>query len=152
VVRRGLGDDWTHTPLPPVLWINTAALAASSAALEMARRALRAGAREAFNRWWTAGTALGALFLAGQYLAWLQLRAAGIYVSTNPSSAFFYLFTAAHAAHILGGVAALVYVNVQALRLRLGPGKRTAVDVVAVYWHFVDGLWIYLLLIFLVWG
>ena len=78
--------------------------------------------------------------------------AAGIFVATNPSSSFFYLLTAAHGLHILGGLTALVYVDVEALRLKLGPGKRTAVDVSAVFWHFVDGLWIYLMALFLVWG
>ena len=72
--------------------------------------------------------------------------------TTNPSSSFFYLLTAAHGLHIVGGLSALVYVDVQALRLRLGPGKRTAVDVSAMFWHFVDGLWIYLMVLFLVWG
>src|SRR5437763_3160034 len=63
VVRRGLSSDWVSIHKPPVLWINTAVLLGSSAALEMARRALRARARDRFNAWWTAGTALGLLFL-----------------------------------------------------------------------------------------
>jgi len=152
VVRRGLGNDWVTTPLPPVLWVNTAVLVLSSAALELARRALKSGARLAFNGWWSTGTLLGLLFLAGQYYAWRQLWAAGIYLPTNPSASLFYVFTGAHAVHLVGGVVALLYVNAQALRLRLGPGKRTAADVSAVYWHFLDGLWIYLLVIFLIWG
>jgi cytochrome c oxidase subunit 3 len=152
IVRRGLSNDWISTRMPQVLWLNTAALLASSAVLEMARRALRAGRRENFNRLWIAGSALGVLFLAGQYAAWLELRAQGIYLATNPSSSFFYVLTAAHALHLIGGVVALLYVSVQALRLQLGPGKRTVIDVTAVYWHFLDGLWVYLLILFLVWG
>jgi cytochrome c oxidase subunit 3 len=152
VVRRGISNDWVALPLPPIVWANTAALLASSLLLEIARRSLRAGRRTAFNRYWTAGTALGALFLLGQALAWRHLNAAGIFVATNPSSSFFYLLTATHALHILGGLTALAYVDVQALRLQLGPGKRTAVDVSALFWHFVDGLWLYLLVLFLVWG
>ncbi len=152
IVRRGLSNDWASTRLPGVLWFNTVVLLASSAMLEMARRALRAGKRDAFNRLWAAASALGVLFLAGQYAAWLELRAQGVYIATNPSSSFFYVLTAAHAIHLLGGVAALLYVSVQAFRLRLGPGKRTAIDVSAVYWHFLDGLWVYLLILFLVWG
>ena len=123
-----------------------------SAVLELARNALKANRRDAFNRYWTAGSVLGVLFLAGQYAAWRQLIAAGIYVSTNPSSSFFYVLTASHAVHLIGGVVALLYVNVQALRLRLGPSKRTAVDISTLCWHFLDGLWIYLLLLFLIWG
>jgi cytochrome c oxidase subunit 3 len=152
VVRRGMSNDWEHTALPGVLWINTALLLASSGVLELARRALRAGKREAFNRFWIGGSALGVMFLLGQYAAWRELNAKGIYLSTNPSSSFFYVLTAAHAIHLIGGVVALLYVSIQALRLRLGPGKRTAIDVSAMYWHFLDGLWIYLLVLFLVWG
>jgi cytochrome c oxidase subunit 3 len=152
IVRRGLSSDWEHTQMPHVVFLSTAILLASSVVLELARRALKAGQRERFNRLWTAGSALGVFFLAGQYAAWLQLRAQGIFLSTNPSSSFFYVLTAAHAVHLIGGVLALLYVSIQAMRLRLGPGKRTAIDVTAMYWHFLDGLWIYLLLLFLVWG
>jgi cytochrome c oxidase subunit 3 len=152
VVRRGISDDWVALRLPPIVWVNTAILLASSLMLELARRALKTGRRSVFNRYWTAGTVLGALFLVGQAIAWLQLRAAGIFIATNPSSSFFYLLTAAHGLHIVGGLSALAYVDVQALRLRLGPGKRTAVDVGALFWHFVDGLWLFLMVLFLVWG
>ena len=152
VVRRGMSNDWVDLPLPRILWANTAVLIASSVLLEIARRALKRGQRSAFNRYWTIGTVLGGVFLAGQAIAWWQLNQAGIFVATNPSSSFFYLLTASHGLHILGGLTALVYVDVQALRLRLGPGKRTAVDVSALFWHFVDGLWIYLMVLFLVWG
>src|SRR2546422_3003852 len=151
-VRRGLSDDWVSTPMPRVLWLNTSVLLVSSAVIEMARRVLRSGHRVAFNRLWTAGTILGALFLCGQYLAWRELNAQGFYLATNPSSSFFFLLTCVHAIHLLGGITALGYVDVQALRLRLGPGKRTAVDVSAAFWHFLDAVWVYLMLLFLFWG
>jgi cytochrome c oxidase subunit 3 len=152
VVRRGLSDDWSPIPLPNILWVNTAFLLASSGMIEAARHALRTGRRTAFNGYWTTGTVLGVLFLLGQGLAWRVLRDEGIFVATNPSSSFFYLLTAAHAVHLLGGVTALVYVNVRALRYELGPGKRTAADISAIFWHFLDGLWVYLLVLFSVWG
>jgi cytochrome c oxidase subunit 3 len=151
-VRRGLSNDWVDTPLPRILWINTGVLVASSIALELARSALRAGRRLAFNRSWTGATILGALFLGGQYLAWRQLNDAGIYLATNPSSSFFFVLTCAHAVHLLGGISALGYIDVQALLLRLGPGKRTAVDVSAYFWHFLDAIWIFLMALFFFWG
>src|SRR5205814_9687034 len=104
VVRRGMSNDWVSTEFPPVLWVNTAVLLASSAVLELARRSLKAGKRESFNRLWIAGSALGVLFLIGQYAAWRNLAAQGIYLATNPSSSFFYVLTAAHAIHLIGGV------------------------------------------------
>jgi len=152
VVRRGLSDDWASMPKPPILFVNTVVLLASSVVLDLSRRSLKAGDRSKFNLWWTVASALGVLFLAGQAVAWLQLKAAGVYVSSNPSSSFFYVLTAAHAFHLLGGVSALLYVDVQAWRLRLGPAKRTAIDVTAIFWHFLDGLWVYLMLLFYVWG
>jgi cytochrome c oxidase subunit III len=151
-VRRGLSNDWVNTPLPRILWINTGVLVASSIALELARSALRAGRRVAFNRYWTGATILGALFLGGQYMAWRQLNDAGIYLATNPSSSFFFVLTCTHAVHLLGGISALGYIDVQALLLRLGPGKRTAVDVSAYFWHFLDAIWIYLMALFFFWG
>ena len=151
-VRRGMSNDWVDTPLPHILWLNTAVLVASSGALEIARRALRSGQRAAFNRYWTGATLLGAVFLGGQYLAWRQLNAAGIYLATNPSSSFFFLLTCVHAVHLVGGILALGYIDVQALRLQLGPGKRTAVDVSAYFWHFLDAIWIYLMALFFFWG
>jgi cytochrome c oxidase subunit III len=152
VVRRGLSDDWATMPKPPILFVNTAVLLASSIILDLSRRALKAGNRSRFNLWWTTATALGILFLIGQAFAWRQLSGAGIYVASNPASSFFYVLTAAHAFHLLGGVAALAYVDVQALRLRLGPAKRTAIDVSAIFWHFLDGLWVYLMILIYVWG
>ena len=62
------------------------------------------------------------------------------------------MLTAAHAVHVIGGISALTYVDVKALLLQLGPGKRTAVDVCALFWHFLDGLWIYLMILLTVWG
>jgi cytochrome c oxidase subunit 3 len=152
VVRRGTGTDWVSLAKPPILLVNTVVLLLSSIVLDFSRRALKNRDRGRFNLWWTVATGLGALFLLGQGLAWRELKDAGVYVSSNPTSSFFYVLTASHALHLLGGLTALVYVDVQALRLRLGPAKRTAIDVSAIFWHFLDGLWLYLMILFYVWG
>ena len=152
VFRRGLSGDWTSMPKPPILFLNTAVLLASSFALEMARRALKAGLRSKFNAWWSAGTVLGVLFLLGQALAWQQLKDLGIYVATSPSSSFFYVLTASHAFHLVGGVAALIYVAARSLSPSLAPVRRTVIDISAIFWHFLDGLWVYLMVLFYVWG
>ena len=148
VVRRGLGSDWKTLSIPPVLYWNTAVLLASSVALHIAGRALKKGQRVRFNWWWSAGTLLGLAFLAGQSYAWLQLRSRGVFVATNPSPSFFYVLTWTHAVHAIGGLIALLYVGWQAFRFRLGPRKRTAVSVSTVFWHFLDVLWICLMLLF----
>src|ERR1700733_10889550 len=75
LVRKGIGSDWISFALPRVVWVNTLVLLASSATMEIARRNLRQGATEAFRTWWGVTTALGLLFLGGQFLAWRQLAA-----------------------------------------------------------------------------
>lgn len=152
VVRRGASNDWKGVPAPDLLWVNTGVLALSSIAVEKARRDLRNGDRKRFNLAWTSATALGALFMGGQYLVWHDLRQAGVYLNSHPGGAFFYVGTMAHAAHLLGGWVAMAFLNFQALRWTLGPGKRTAVDVASIYWHFLGVLWVYLLWLFRFWG
>src|SRR5712691_9469158 len=136
IVRKGLGGDWQPVRLPGILWLNTLVLLASSASIEVARRKHSEGETEAFRNWWALTTGLGIVFLVGQLVAWRQLAASGIFRPTNPASSFFYLLTAAHGLHLLGGIVALFYV---ALRARqLAPAKRVVVDVTAAYWHFMD--------------
>ena len=150
VVRRGISNDWVATALPHILWLNTAVLLTSSLTLELARRALAPGAGFSINRfarWLYTTLALGLVFIAGQLVAWRELAARGVYLSTNPSSSFFYLLTAAHGLHVLGGIAALAYVVLRARAIALASPKRTVVDVTAMYWHFMDGLWVYILLL-----
>jgi len=151
LARRGISDDWVGIRKPPILWVNTLILVASSLVLDRGRYALRNHDRGRFNFWWTLATALGGIFLLGQFFAWEQLRRQGIYVATNPASAFFYVLTAVHALHLAGAMSAMIYVDVQALRLRLGPAKRTAIDITAVFWHFLDVLWLLLMALFYLW-
>jgi cytochrome c oxidase subunit 3 len=152
VVRRGLNNDWGHIGLPRILYWNTAALVLSSIAIDAARRLLRRGRRSAFNKLWTVGTVLGTGFLAGQVMAWIELEQRGFYLVGRPSSAFFYVITWAHAAHVIGALGAVMYVEYRALRFELGPGRRTLVDVSAIFWHFLDVLWLGIMGLFLFWA
>jgi cytochrome c oxidase subunit 3 len=87
---------------------------------------------------------LGLLFVAGQYIAWRQLSAQGLYLATNPSSSFFYVFTAGHALHVLGGLGGLGRAIRKLKRLDL---RRSTFDATARYWHFMGALWVYLLVL-----
>lgn len=146
VVRRGApSGDWQPLRAGAALWrilsANTIVLLGSSFTLAYARWRARTGDAAGFRRWWIVTCALGALFLAGQMLAWRQLVHAGLYLATNPSSSFFYLITAAHGVHLAGGIIALLLV---ALRRRSRIGKDTAVEVASMYWHAMDAIWIVL--------
>jgi cytochrome c oxidase subunit III len=154
VVREGSGLDWQRFALPGVLYFNTLVLLASSVTMELGRRRFT-GARVVATEkatahcsgptsyWLSLTLALGLIFVFGQVLAWRNLAAEGVFLATSPTSSFFYVLTALHALHVLGGLAALVYVL-----HRLsggGPSQRSAVGAAAVYWHFMDLLWLYLL-------
>lgn len=146
IVRKGLGGDWLPFTMPRILWLDTAILLASSATLIRARRLFRRGDKDGFRHWWAVTTVLGLLFLAGQLVAWRQMVAGGFYLATNASNSFFYVLTAAHGLHLLGGIAALLLVGWGRLRrLTLATGT----EIVGYYWHFLDGLWVFLFLLLL---
>jgi cytochrome c oxidase subunit III len=146
LVRRATSSQWTPIHLPAILWVNSLILLGSSAAIERARKQLLLGDFPAFRSSWLLTTGLGLAFLAGQLIAWRQLSAQGIYVATNQASGFFYIFTALHGVHLIGGVTALVYVSQRKIDSKKVP-LAVAVDVTSYYWHFMDGLWIFLLAI-----
>jgi|ERR1700730_1129681 len=150
VVRKGSSLDWRHMTLPSILYCNTLLLVASSVSLELSRRRVATfmgGLKSQVAnpaRWLYVTLFLGLLFVAGQYVAWLQLSAGGLYLATNPSSSFFYVLTAAHALHVLGGLGGLIYVIG---KLRKSVLRRSTLDAASRYWHFMDVLWLYLLLL-----
>jgi cytochrome c oxidase subunit 3 len=150
LVRKGLGTDWVAIALPPVLWFNSLVLLASSATIQAASRRLEAGDVQSFHYWWGLTIALGLLFLSGQVIAWRQLAAQGVFLSSNPDSSFFYLLTAAHGLHLAGGILALLYVAFRRWR-RSRITQATAAALAGIYWHFMDGLWLFLLAL-LYWG
>jgi cytochrome c oxidase subunit 3 len=143
LVLRG-GSKWVPVHIPGLMWINTAVLLASSATLEMARHRLAQGRFSAYRNLWLLTVALGACFLAGQFVAWRQLVAEGVYLASNPASSFFYIFTGLHALHLLGGVAALSFVATRNFS-RAQVTRSVAAEITSFYWHFLDALWLFLL-------
>ena len=150
VVRKGSSLDWRHFALPSILYFNTFLLLMSSVTLEVARRRIAAfmgGLRKENEnpaRWLYITLFLGLLFVAGQYIAWRQLSAEGVFLATNPSSSFFYVLTATHALHVLGGLGGIIFVI---RRLNRSALRRNTLVATARYWHYMDVLWIYLLLL-----
>ena len=155
IVRSASANDWTPLPLPRVLLLSTALLLASSFALETARRKIRAGVSILYKRWLLITVILGLGFLAAQLFAWRQLSRQGLYLAGNPHSSFFYLLTGTHAVHLLGGLLGLTFLWVRwrhdVTQEMLVAKRKAATDVVTIYWHFMDGLWIYLFLLLFLW-
>jgi len=148
VVLRG-GPTWQNIELPSLLWPNTAILLLSSVAIEISRRAVRRGDIQSMKRWLVAGGVLGLAFLGGQLAAWQQLVNAGVYLPSTLQSSFFYILSGLHGLHLLGGVIALSWVLFKALKNRLSAVNHEPLSLCALYWHVMDGLWIYLFLLLL---
>jgi cytochrome c oxidase subunit 3 len=150
IVRQGSSTDWRHITLPSVLFLSTFVLLVSSVTLEIARRRVAAfmGGQdtrvEIPRLWFYLTLSLGLLFVVGQYMAWRHLRSQGLYLATNPNCSFFYLFTALHVLHLMGGLAGLVRVIVKLSHSTL---RRSTLNATAYYWHFMGVLWVYLFLL-----
>jgi cytochrome c oxidase subunit III len=173
LVRRGFlsvnVDDaayirsWVPVRLPWMLLLaNTAVLIASSITIDLARREItRAAAlapvqsipgislgEERHFPWLGLTTVLGLLFLAGQLFVWSKLSAGGFHLAGGTSSSFVYILTAMHGLHLAGGVLALLFAHVAAVLHRPIETRRIVVDIASWYWHFMTGLWIYILVLF----
>jgi len=144
LVLRTTSGRWLAFHVPPLLWLNTAVLLASSATLELARKRLAIADDEGFRKMWATTTALGVAFVLGQVIAWRELVAAGVYGASSVAVAFFYVFTASHAVHLFGGICALLYVGYRKFK-KAQLTRVAAVEVASYYWHFMDALWVFLL-------
>ena len=151
VVRSGLGEDWRSFDLPGVLWLSTAVLLASSCTVERAKRALRNSNEKSLKIWLAVTTVLGVAFLVSQWMGWLNLTERGLYLAANPSHSFFYVFTVGHGLHLLGGLLAIQYVTNRVWCGHHWATRSAAIEAAALYWHFMDALWLYLFVLLLVW-
>lgn len=136
--------DWNPPPQPRLLWANTAVLVLASVALHRATRAARRSDREGMASGLFTGAGAGLVFLIGQVLAWRQLAGSGYLPAGNPADAFFYLITAAHGLHVLGGLIALARTGAKLRRRARMEELRLGVELCATYWHFLLLAWILL--------
>jgi cytochrome c oxidase subunit 3 len=137
--------DWSPLAVPRLLWLNTAVLILSSAAMQWARGAARRAQAESVRIALIAGGVLALAFLAGQLLAWRQLSASGYFMANSPAIAFFYLLTGVHGLHLLGGlfvwgktVVRMAHPGVELLDVAL------SVELCTVYWHYLLLVWLVL--------
>ena len=150
IVREGVALDWQHFQLPKILYLDTVILFFSSWTLETALSKLKEGENRfsAGMTWLAVTLALGGMFVIGQVVAWRVLAGQGLFLSTNPSSSFFYVFTATHALHLVGGILGLGYLIYKLNRTR-SAARTTGIRATSLYWHFMDGLWVYLFVLLL---
>lgn len=143
--------EWDPFALPIQVWISTAIIILSSVAYIKFEGSVSRDDLAASRKWVLTTTILGGIFISSQLLVWYQLWQKGIYASGNPYAGFFYILTAIHAFHVLGGIAALGSIVLKTWHLKSGnqfsPKTRALVRSVGWYWHFMGILW--LVIIFL---
>jgi cytochrome c oxidase subunit 3 len=171
VVRQGGGRiddagnfvrDWKPVVIPQILWLNTELLLLSSLTIELARRhvfreplvteewlGLGTPTRRASLPWLSITLILGFGFLAGQFVAWRQLNAQGIFLASSPSSSFFFILTGAHALHLVCGICVLLWAAFASVTARPLESRQIATDFGAWYWHAMGVLWVYIFALFL---
>lgn len=147
--------EWKPFSLPIQVWISTAIILISSVTYHFGKNAVERNDQPGSKKWMLVTTVLGAMFISSQLLAWLELTARGLYVSSNPYAGFFYIMTAVHGVHVLGGIIALGSILLRVWNPAASEEavlKRVVVSqVVGWYWHFMGGLWIVLFILLGFW-
>ncbi len=136
--------DWRTVPVPALLWFNTGVLIVSSVTLQLAQVAARREDGDGVMANLLAGGVSAVTFLAGQLLAWQQLRNAGYFLAANPANSFFYLITGLHGLHLAGGLVALGRTIAKAFSGLALPQLRLSVELCTTYWHFLLLVWLIL--------
>lgn len=147
LLMRRTGSDWSPVALPGIVFYNTLLIVCSSVAVELSRARVRQGRSAGAPLWLGIAAALGALFLLGQIVAWQALAARGVFLPSNPHASFFYMLSAVHGAHVVGGLVALSWTLRRAVRSAYTSTDYAGMTHAAIYWHFVGAVWLYLLVL-----
>jgi cytochrome c oxidase subunit 3 len=147
--------EWRPFALPIQVWISTALIIASSFAYHVAKTSVDNDNQLKAKKWFIITTVIGAAFVSSQILAWVELTARGLYMTGNPYAGFFFILTAVHAVHVMGGIAALGAILLRTWTPRATETqllrRRSLAQVVGWYWHFMGGLWIVLFVLLGFW-
>ena len=147
IVKRDQ-PGWTGFTMPLVFWYSTAVMLLSSLTMQMALKAFKDRERNKYKNLVAITTVLGILFVVLQVIGYNRLHTAGIKVEGSGAGVFFIIIFGLHAAHVLGGIVALLILLFKAFSGRIRSYNPVPVEVASTYWHFVDLLWIYLFIFF----
>jgi cytochrome c oxidase subunit 3 len=146
---RMLAADWRALPEPLVLWLNTALLIMSSVAFQRAWNSAKRGQMDDVKSGMLLAGGFAFAFLIGQFIAWRQMIGLGYFAASNPANAFYFLVTALHAVHLLGGLVAWVRASAKLRRGDALDKVRLSVELCTIYWHFLLIIWLLLFVLLL---
>ncbi len=145
IIKRNLAN-WITFDLPIIFWYSTAVIIISSITIMVSRKAFKERQMRSYRQWLAITLVLGVAFVFMQYIGFTQLWASGITLTRNVSFSFLYIIVGLHALHVVAGVIALIIILVKAFRIKIKNYDPVQIELMGTYWHFVDFLWIYLLL------
>ena len=148
IVRR-LEGNWVQFELPGIFWVNTIVLLLSSATIHWAYLSAKRNNLNDLKIALIFTTVLGSGFLYGQFVGWQHLVEIGVYLVGNPSGSFMYVFTGVHGFHLITGVIFMIIVLILSVQHKVHSKSMLSIEMCATYWHFLDGLWLYLFIFML---
>ena len=148
IVRQSEGN-WLEFSLPQSLYITSGIIFLSSVSMQWAYAAARKDNLNSLRVGMLITAVLGIAFLVGQLLSWEDLVAMDVYFVGNPAGSFIYVLTGLHAVHLVSGVIFLILVTINVFRYKVHSKNMDQIEMCATYWHFLDGLWLYLFLFLL---
>ena len=148
IVKRNLAN-WITFDLPSIFWFSTATIIVSSLTILLSRNYFKQGEMLQYRRWLTITMILGIAFITMQVFGFIHLWNSGFTLTRNVSFSFLYVIVGLHALHVVAGVIALLVMFLRTFSTRRKVYSSLPIEMMGTYWHFVDFLWIYLL-VFLV--
>jgi len=148
IVRQAEGN-WFQFELPPIFYISTAFILVSSLSMQWALMGVKKNNFGQLRAGLMITLGLGLAFTFTQFVAWSKLVGIGVYFTGNPSGSFLYVITALHLVHLVGGMLYLMLVTTRSIQGKYNKENYLPVELCAIFWHFLDGLWIYLFLFLL---
>lgn len=143
-IVRQAESNWNVFELPSELYISTVFIFLSSISMQYAWMAVKKNNLAGLRTGLIITLGLGLAFCFTQFTAWSKLVEAGIYFTGNPSGSFLYVLTGLHLAHLIGGIIYLMVITTRSIQGRYHSGNNLPVELCTIFWHFLDGLWIYL--------
>ncbi|GAB4207637.1 MAG: cytochrome c oxidase subunit 3 [Bacteroidia bacterium] len=148
-VIRSKGGNWLHFQLPDIFYLSTITIMISSVTIFLAQKNIQHNRIKQTVIFLLITFALGILFSVFQYLGWENLYENGIVYGgkySNPAGSFLYLLTALHLLHLAGGMIGIMVVSIKALLKKYSAENYIGIELLSIYWHFLDALWIFLFL------
>ena len=148
VVKRDQ-PGWTTFSIPKAFWYSTVVILTSSLTIQMALKAFKEREMQRYRNLLTTTAVLGILFVVLQWMGFRQIWNTGVTFKGSGGGQFLYIIAGLHAVHVLGGILALMVMFVKAFASKVRSYNSVPVELMSTYWHFVDLLWIYLLVFFM---